>query len=362
MSWNPRPGFVPPPGETIADALEDRGWTQEDLAQIMGRPLNAINAIIRGRKQITAETAVGLGEAFGTSAELWSNLEAQYQLHRARQSGPQASVARRAELRGLVNYRQVARNGWIQDTNDVDKLEAELLALAGAASLEKLAQPAALYRHSTTKEVAKGALAVWCGRVRRLAAQQTVAAFDQAAFAAAVPALPEWSIRDEGVAEAPAVLAEHGVHFVLVPHLDRTYLDGALLRQNGNPIIALTLRHDRLDNFWFTLLHEAAHLVADHEGDRLDDTDERNGDEQEAEANRLAQEWLIPAARYHKFVREQREGGFSADAVTRFAAAVRRHPSIVVGRLQYDGHLGYGQLRGLQAKVRGWLEERMDRV
>lgn len=362
MSWNPRPGFVPPPGESIADALEDRGWTQEDLAQIMGRPLNAINAIIKGRKQITAETAVGLGEAFGTSAEFWSNLEAQYQLHQARQGKPQTQVARRAALRGLVNYRQVIRYGWIKDTNDVDELEAEVLHLASVPSLEELGNPAVLCRYSTTKELAKGALAVWCGRVRQLAAKQRVDSFDLGSFKAAVQDLLGLSKQVEGVAKVGAFLAQQGVHFVLVPHLERTYLDGALLRPNGQPIIALTLRHDRLDNFWFTLLHEAAHLVAGHEGDRLDDTDERNGDEQEAEANRLAQEWLIPAARYHKFVREQREGGFSADAVTRFAAAVRRHPSIVVGRLQYDGHLGYGQLRGLQAKVRGWLEERMDRV
>src|SRR6478752_6273236 len=78
-----RPAEVFPPGDFIAEELEARGWTQGDLARILGRPLQAVNAIIRGKKAITPETAVGLGAAFGTSAEIWLNMENSYRLHRA---------------------------------------------------------------------------------------------------------------------------------------------------------------------------------------------------------------------------------------------------------------------------------------
>jgi HTH-type transcriptional regulator/antitoxin HigA len=78
--------MVVPPGESIQEELAARGWTQRDLAKKMRRPPQAINEIIRGRRQITAETALELGHAFGTSAEMWIGMEARYRLHLARQT------------------------------------------------------------------------------------------------------------------------------------------------------------------------------------------------------------------------------------------------------------------------------------
>ena len=88
-----RPAEVFPPGDFIAEELEARGWTQGDLARI-GRPLQAVNAIIRGKKAITPETAVGLGAAFGTSAEIWLNMENSDRLQRAGPADP--DIAERA--------------------------------------------------------------------------------------------------------------------------------------------------------------------------------------------------------------------------------------------------------------------------
>ena len=78
------PAEVFPPGEFVREELETRGRTQADLAEFMGRPLRSINEIINGKKGITAETAIQLGNAFGTSAEYWINLESAYRLHVAR--------------------------------------------------------------------------------------------------------------------------------------------------------------------------------------------------------------------------------------------------------------------------------------
>ena len=98
-------------------------------------------------------------------------------------------------------------------------------------------------------------------------------------------------------------LNKQGIHFFVVPHLPKTYMDGgAMLLPDGRAIIGLTLRYDREDNFWFCLLHELAHLARHLSPDRqfvIDDLDRRKQahsqpDDIEKEADRIAQDALIP--------------------------------------------------------------------
>lgn len=86
---NRTPAEVFPPGEFIRDELEERGWTQADLAKITGRPLPTINLIINGKTSITPETAMELSSAFGTSAQFWLNLENAYQLSKVEVQNPE---------------------------------------------------------------------------------------------------------------------------------------------------------------------------------------------------------------------------------------------------------------------------------
>ena len=81
MSTKTTPAEVFPPGDFVREELEARGWTQDDLAEILGRPQRLVSEVITGKRAITAETAKGLGEAFGTSAQFWMNLEAAHRLH-----------------------------------------------------------------------------------------------------------------------------------------------------------------------------------------------------------------------------------------------------------------------------------------
>ena len=92
-----KPAEVFPPGDFLREELDARGWSQSDLARILGRPLQSINMIINGKKSITAATAKALGLALGTGPELWMNLESAYQLHHAPDPDPKIAVrARRA--------------------------------------------------------------------------------------------------------------------------------------------------------------------------------------------------------------------------------------------------------------------------
>lgn len=92
------PAEVFPPGDFLREEMEARGWSQRDLARILGRPLQAVNEIVNGRKRITAETAKELGLALGTGPEYWLNLENAYRLWLAREPDPR--IAQRARMTG----------------------------------------------------------------------------------------------------------------------------------------------------------------------------------------------------------------------------------------------------------------------
>jgi HTH-type transcriptional regulator / antitoxin HigA len=95
-----------PPGDFIREELETRGWTQSQLAQILGRPTQAVNAIVNGKKEITTSTAVALGAAFGTSAAFWLNLETAYRLAQAGPADPSIAVRARQALSTTWPFRR----------------------------------------------------------------------------------------------------------------------------------------------------------------------------------------------------------------------------------------------------------------
>ena len=77
------PAEVFPPGKFLREELEERGWTQSDFAEVIGRPLKVVTEILSAKKSITPETAKAIGEAFDTSAQLWMNLQSAYDLWRS---------------------------------------------------------------------------------------------------------------------------------------------------------------------------------------------------------------------------------------------------------------------------------------
>jgi HTH-type transcriptional regulator/antitoxin HigA len=359
MDTNLRPARVPLPGSIIREELDARGWTQKDLARIMGRPEKTISQIVNGHKQITPETALELAAAFGTSAELWLNLEARYRLREAEGEHGTSEIERKGQLYDKLPISEMQKRGWIDEHDEVDDLERDVRSFLGVAQLAEHPRVLAVLRQSAVRVPEVGAEVAWARRVEQLASAQQVGSFDRQRLAEAIPALAHLSAEPEGVAEVPAFLARLGVHFVIVPHLERTYLDGAALWINDRPIVALTLRYDRVDNFWFTLLHELAHVVAGHEGGYLDDLDQEPETPQEIEANRMAQDWLLDPEALADFVSATRPY-FSERRIRTFAADQHRHPGIVVGRLHHGGHTDYGHLRKLQVKIGRYLEAWVD--
>ena len=148
--------------------------------------------------------------------------------------------------------------------------------------------------------------------------------------------LTKLSAFDEGPKLAREYLARHGITLVIEKHFKRTFLDGAAMLDSDRPIVALTLRHDRIDNFWFALLHELAHVAKHLNAENpvfIDDLDRVHSEALETEADEMAQEALIPADLWK--TAQVRQTLMAKDAVA-FADEIGVHPAIVAGRLRHE--------------------------
>jgi len=341
------------PGRIIQRELDARGWTQNDLADVMGRPSQAISEIINGKKQITAETALELGEAFGVDASFWSSLQSSYNLQQARRNLDKQEVARRSRLYSATPLADLIKRGWVTVTRK-SPIAAQEAAVCRFLCITKIgAEPklAVSFRSSEHRGPEWSSKVAWAKRVEQLAKPKVakLPAFSLASLKKRIPALLKLAETEEGVAEVPAFLAKLGIGFIILPHLPKTYLDGAILPVDGHPVVALSIRYDRIDNFWFTLLHEIAHCLKGHYV-----FIEQNG-EDEDDADRDAAEWLIPAAEFEAFVAKSGPR-YTMPEIERFAKALKRHPGIVVGQLQkrVEG-FGYSNGRTALVKVRHQL-------
>lgn len=339
------------PGEYIREELDARGLTQEDLSRITGRPLKTINGIIMGNKQITAQTARELAASFGTSADLWMNLESQYRLSLA--DAPSNEVARRAALYEFAPIREMQKRGWLPDTSDVSELWGAVCELFDVADLSAKPALSAAMRASSAPTVEQHACRAWIHGARLEARSVDVPPFRRSALPALARELRSLVADPSSVADVRRLLNEAGIRFVVVPHLPKTRIDGAMFYLDQNerePVLAVTLRTNMHDSFWFTLMHELAHLYLQH-GPTID-TDAPQPSPEEDQANALASDWLLDREAYEVFKKRR---SYSPQEVAAFAKTQDTHPDIVLGRLKKEGALDWRIQRSTHAKVRDML-------
>jgi len=347
-----------PPGDFIREELEARSWTQADLAMVLGRPLRTVNLIINGKKAITAETARELGEAFDTGAEVWLNLESMYRLSTARD--PAGAVRRRAHLYEVAPVKDMEQRHWIRPTSSVKELEAELKRFFEVSSLKKRPPMAVAARASgQTVEGLTPAQVAWCRRALQLATAIQAKRFSKAGVRRVIEGLRSFMAHPQEARNVPRALESEGIRLVVVEHLPGTKIDGAALWLNDRaPVVALSLRFDRIDHFWFTLIHELAHILHQHTQDFLDldllrarSVGAGQGEAMEEQANRTATQVLIPQRDLDSFIMRVKPY-YSKDRIIQFAHRVGVHPGIVVGQLQYRREIGYYANREMLVGVR----------
>lgn len=327
---------VPHPGEFIAEELDARGWMQRDLAYILGMPEQAINLIISGKRGISPEMARALGEAFDVAPEFFTNLQNAFEMSRAR--APDPGIARRALFQGVYPIREMIKRRWLEDT-DVPMLEGQLMRFFrtnDVADIPHLAHAAKKAEYGTTTP----AQYAWLYRVRQICAQMVAPPYSAGRLREMISDLPRYMVDPEEVRHVPRLLKECGVRFVIVETLPKANIDGVCFWEGNCPVVGMTTRFDRIDNFWFVLRHELEHVLnmdgRNPQNVNVDVELECSVDDlppEEMKANEVAADFCVPASELDSFY--LRKAPFISERdVLGFARRIQRHPGIVVGQLQ----------------------------
>ena len=324
-------GF-PDPISAIKFRMDQAGLTQRDLIPYIGNR-SKVSEVLSGKRDLTLSMARALHQNLGIPADvLLQKPGAEFD------STLEEIDPRRYPLK------EMAKRGWIPQLSDLaDRAKKEILALMEkAGGPETAAIP--LYRKNGHRRLnAKAdpyALRAWCWRVLGVANENPPEADYQSGTVTPefMQEIAHLSVSEDGPRRAQERLAEHGIALVVERHLPRTHLDGAALRlQDGRPVIGLTLRYDRIDNFWFSLMHELAHvgLHMDNGEDEpfIDDLSLNVTDPLENQADRHAQDALIPPEIWESNPVRERA---TVLAVYDLAQEVGVHPAVIAGRVRHE--------------------------
>ena len=324
-------GF-PDPISAIKFRMDQAGLTQRDLMPYIGSR-SKVSEVLSGKRDLTLSMARALHQNLGIPADvLLQKPGAEFD------STLEEIDPRRYPLK------EMAKRGWIPQLSDLaDRAKEEILAMMEkAGGPETAAVP--LYRKNGHRRLnAKAdpyALRAWCWRVLGLANENPPQADYQSGAVTPefMQEIAHLSVSEDGPRRAQERLAEHGIALVVERHLPRTHLDGAALRlQDGRPVIGLTLRYDRIDNFWFSLMHELAHvgLHMDNGEDEpfIDDLSLNVTDPLENQADRHAQDALIPPEIWESNPVRERA---TVLAVYDLAQEVGVHPAVIAGRVRHE--------------------------
>ncbi len=356
MTATTTPAEAFPPGDYLREELAERGWAEGEFAEIIGRPVQAVSEILNGKKDITPDTAVAIGAALGTSAELWVSLQAAYRLHQARSSAATKirAVERRARLRDLVPVRELQKRRWLPDTSDLAVLEDAVRDLLGMSSIGDEPRLAVAARRTNAGAAFTPEQTAWIARIQQLGARKETAGYDARALLELATQLVH---RLEGPHELHKLegwLRDCGVALVIELPLRNSKMDGMVSLVGSKPVIGLSTRGDRMDGFVFTLLHEIAHLTLGHLGDNDvtidEELDPNSGSECERAANEAAAKWIFPDPPALP------PGAVTQKVLVEVARAQQLHVSFLIGRLQNQGLLGWKDFRNAIPKVRPYIE------
>ena len=348
------PAAHPSPAAAIEFRMEQQGLSRRDLIPYLGSRAK-VSEVLSGKRPITMAMARALHRYLGIPADVLL------------QEPGAAFDATFDDLdASRFPLKVMAKRGWIPALPDLagraEELVAGLIERAGGRAVAL----APLYRkndqHRINAKTDDYALRAWCWQVMAAAnAHPPAAAYRPGTVSPAfMREVAQLSPHDDGPIRARALLNEHGIGLEVVRHLPRTHLDGAALRgAGGRPVIGLTLRYDRIDNFWFCLLHELAHVGLHLEGDGddafVDDLSLRDAagapaDSKERAADALAEEALIPRAMWGE---GPAPGGPTVMRVISLAREAGVHPAVVAGRVRHEAgnyrllsqFVGSGQVR-----------------
>ena len=345
------PDSVSPPGDTLMEALKDRGMSQLDLAERVGMTRKHVNRILAGEAPITPETALRLERALGIPARFWNNREQQYRDFLARRS-EQEELGKRVEWLRHFPIRRMVELKWIASAKDrVGQLQ-ELLNFFGVANPqawdECWKQVEVAYRRSGRFESDPYALAAWLRKGEIEAQKIACDSHDPARLRAILTRIRGLTTAPPSVFQSKIqeLCAACGVAAVFVPELPKTASGATRWLAPSKALLQLSLRYKTDDHLWFTFFHEAGHILLHRKKAIFLESDRRSGKE-EGEADQFAADMLIPQQKLDAFIAAR---AFSTASIRRFGQEHDIAPGIVVGQLQHKKAVPFSHFNGLKQR------------
>ena len=327
-----------PVGEFLADELEERGWTQGEFAEIIGRPTQFVSEIISGKKEITRDSARQIAAAFDQSPTYWLNLQDSYHLWRQAQDRTSENelddVRLRAKLSNLAPIGLLRQRGILRG-HTVQQQASEMKTLFRIQSLDDVPEILIAARRSNSSDSVTSVQTAWGACARQKAEATTAGIFDRSKLEHVARTLTRTVATPEDFSRIPALFAEAGVRIVFLEAFPGSKMDGcSFLLDDGSPAIAISGRGKRLDKVLFTILHEAAHILLNHlNADQMYIIDDKTANPTlglEEPADQLAASWALPSPLPR--LPERINQGW----ITSVAQMQGVHPLVLIGHLQWS--------------------------
>jgi HTH-type transcriptional regulator/antitoxin HigA len=323
---------LPSPLEAIRFRMEQQGLNQRDLVPYIGSR-SKVSEVLNGKRHLTLKMMRALHKGLNIPADVFLQEHIDF-----------IQDAETEITWYKFPVKEMAKRNWFSEfkgkskdaVEQAEELMTGLFRRAGISSLE----PAFLRQHVRSgSQMDTYALAAWWARVVEIAKGQSLPKkYEKGSIDENfMKNLVSLSYFDVGPRLVKEYLSKSGIHLVILCHLPHTHLDGAaLLLDDGTPVVALTLRYDRLDNFWFCLCHELAHItlhLSKNEEDRYFDDLDVTGDRSEDQADRFAEKSLIPTEKWRK---ASVRSNFNSAVVKQCADQLKIHHAIVAGRIRKE--------------------------
>ena len=347
------------PGEAIREELEYYGWEQKDFAEIMERSEKYISQLITNKAPVTYEAACQLSKVFGQSTQFWLNLDAKYR-DRLQESAKVVETEARALMYRYMPIRELRKKIGMPT-----KTEQLVDAVKAFWDIEELdfafldSQVQVCFRKSEAYRNFNPYYAMsWLQLARNsLRGRRPKAKYNPTRLNELAQDIVDYSVAPNGVENFINELARCGVIFLQQDHFEQTYIDGAAFFDKSRPVIVYTARHDRSDNFWFTMAHEIGHVLLheDQQGVFIDSMDHLDlTDEREKEADDFAGGVLKSDAILKAFHGVKRPSSVKVQVV---ASDLGVHSGIVAGCLQHHKIASYKSFHEFKHPVRAILKD-----
>ena len=334
------------PGILIKDELEVRhDITQKDLAVLLGVQPSFLNEIIKGKRPVTADIAILLEKSLGIPADYWMKFQSQYEIDCAKIKEKNIAKIKLIEIWNIINQyvpvKFFSKKGYL--TNDLSSNITTIQSIYAVQSIDGLInkfseKKFAFFKKSEKLQIDEKNMIAWTSLVEYEAKIKKTNTFNFENLPQLSKELREIFYNNNNTLElVDKKLAQYGIKFLMINKLEKTPIDGYSFWSENNPAIALTLRHHRIDNLAFTILHEIGHIalhLKDNKEIKFLDLNKIEENDFENDANLYAQEGLIPTNSWNDLV--QNYLPLSDEIIYEFSHKYRIHPAIILGRACFE--------------------------